>query len=140
MLYDLRVQDQSISTLKAMSNLPPLSAASDAVLKTVLAKTIEIQASGDLSLISDGYRICSALAIRSALQMAGYGAPVRAEDILENLERIADNLHPQLTPAERYRQEASQAIELIEDYSTDYSEISHALDSLRSIVYQLTEA
>jgi hypothetical protein len=122
-----------------MSNLPPLSAASDAVVKAVLAKTIEIQSSGNLSLVADGYRVCAALSIRSALQLAGHGASIRAEDIIENLVSIANNLDPALTKNQRMRMEASKAIELIDDYSDNEHEVSHALDALRSIINQLTE-
>lgn len=122
-----------------MSNLPPLSVASDAVVKAVLAKTIEIQSSGNLSLIADGYRVCAALSIRSALQLAGHGAWVRAEDILENLVSIADNLDPQLTKNQRMRMEADKALELIDDFGPDGHEVSHAIDALKSIIDQLTE-
>jgi hypothetical protein len=121
-----------------MSNLPPLSAASDAVVKAVLAKTVEIQSSGNISLFADGYRICAALSIRSALQLAGHGAPVRAEDIIENLVSIADNLDPQLTKNQRIRMEADKALELIDDYA-DGHEVSHAVDALKSIIDQLTK-
>ena len=122
-----------------MSNLPPLSAASDAIVKAVLAKTIEIQSSGNLSLIADGYRVCAALSIRSALQLAGHGAPIRAEDIIENLVSIVDNLDPEMTKNQRIRMEADKAIELIDDYTDGGYEVSHALDSLKSIIDQLTE-
>jgi hypothetical protein len=122
-----------------MSNLPPLSAASDAVVKAVLAKTVEIQSRGDLSLIADGYRVCAALSIRSALQLAGHGAKIRAEDIIENLVSIADNLDPVLTKNQRIRMEASKAIELIDDYAENEYEVNHALDALKSIIYELTE-
>ena len=122
-----------------MSNLPPLSAASDAVLKVVLAKTVEIQSSGDLATIADGYRVCTALSIRSALQLAGHGAAIRAEDIIENLVSIADNLDPVVTYSERLRREASKAIELIDDYTDNNYEVSHALDALKSIIDELTE-
>ena len=122
-----------------MSNLPPLSAASDAVLKAVLAKTVEIQSSGDLAAIADGYRVCTALSIRSALQLAGHGAAIRAEDIIENLVSIADNLDPVVTYSERLRREASKAIELIDDYTDNNYEVSHALDALKSIIDELTE-
>ena len=121
-----------------MSNLPPLSVASDAIVKAVLAKTVEIQSSGDLSLVADGYRVCSALSIRSALQLAGYGAAIRAEDIIENLVSIVDNLDPQLTKNQRIRMEADKALELIDDYADGY-EVSHAVDALKSIIDQLTE-
>ena len=122
-----------------MSNLPPLSVASDAIVKAVLAKTIEIQSSGDLSLVADGYRVCSALSIRSALQLAGHGAAIRAEDIIENLVSIVDNLDPQLTKNQRIRMEADKAIELIDDYTENEYEVAHALDALKSIIDQLTE-
>lgn len=122
-----------------MSNLPPLSAASDAVVKAVLAKTVEIQSRGDLSLIADGYRVCAALSIRSALQLAGHGAKIRAEDIIENLVSIADNLDPVLTKNQRIRMEASKAIELIDDYAENEYEVNHALDALKSIIDELTE-
>ena len=122
-----------------MSNLPPLSAASDAVLKVVLAKTVEIQSSGDLSVIADGYRVCTALSIRSALQLAGHGAAIRAEDIIENLVSIADNLDPVITKGERLRREASKAIELIDDYTDNEYEVGHALDALKSIIEELTQ-
>ena len=122
-----------------MSNLTPLSAASDAVVKAVLAKTVEIQSRGDLSLIADGYRVCAALSIRSALQLAGHGAKIRAEDIIENLVSIADNLDPVLTKNQRIRMEASKAIELIDDYAENEYEVNHALDALKSIIYELTE-
>jgi hypothetical protein len=122
-----------------MSNLPPLSVASDAIVKAVLAKTIEIQSSGNLSLIADGYRVCSALSIRSALQLAGHGASIRAEDIIENLVSIVDNLDPEMTKSQRIRMEASKAIELIDDYNDGGYEVSHALDALKSIIDQLTE-
>ena len=122
-----------------MSNLPPLSAASDAVVKAVLAKTVEIQSRGDLSLIADGYRVCAALSIRSALQLAGHGAKIRAEDIIENLVSIADNLDPVLTKNQRIRMEASKAIELIDDYAENEYEVNHALDALKSIIYELTD-
>lgn len=122
-----------------MSYLPPLSAASDAVLKSVIAKTIEIQSSGDLSVIAEGYRVCAALSIRSALQLAGHGAAIRAEDIIENLVSIADNLDPVITKGERLRREASKAIELIDDYSDNDYEVGHALDALKSIIEELTE-
>lgn len=122
-----------------MSYLPPLSAASDAIVKAVLAKTVEIQSSGDLSAIADGYRVCAALVLRSALQLAGHGAPVRAEDIIENLELIADNLDPVLTRNHLLRMEASKAIELIDDYTDNQYEVGHALDALKSIIDQLTE-
>ena len=122
-----------------MSNLPPLSAASDAVVKAVLAKTVEIQSRGDLSLIADGYRVCAALSIRSALQLAGHGAKIRAEDIIENLVSIADNLDPVLTKNQRISMEASKAIELIDDYTENEYEVGHALDALKSIIDELTE-
>ena len=122
-----------------MYNLPPLSAASDAVVKAVLAKTVEIQSRGDLSLIADGYRVCAALSIRSALQLAGHGAKIRAEDIIENLVSIADNLDPVLTKNQRIRMEASKAIELIDDYTENEYEVGHALDALKSIIDELTE-
>ena len=122
-----------------MSNLPPLSAASDAIVKAVLAKTIEIQSSGNLSAIADGYRVCSALSIRSALQLAGHGASIRAEDIIENLVSIVDNLDPEMTKNQRIRMEASKSIELIDDYTDGGYEVSHALDALKSIIDQLTE-
>lgn len=122
-----------------MSHLPPLSAASNSVLKTVLAKVTEIQMSGDLAAISDGYRSCCALTIRSALQLAGHGAAIRPEDIIENLEQIADNLEPEITKGERMRREAAKAIELIADYSDNEYEVSHALDALKSIIDELTE-
>ena len=122
-----------------MSNLPPLSAASDAIVKAVLAKTIEIQSSRNLSAIADGYRVCAALSIRSALQLAGHGASIRAEDIIENLVSIVDNLDPEMTKNQRIRMEASKAIELIDDYTENEYEVAHALDSLKSIIDQLTE-
>ena len=122
-----------------MSYLPPLSAASDAIVKAVLAKTVEIQSSGDLSAIADGYRVCAALSIRSALQLAGHGASIRAEDIIENLVSIVDNLDPEMTKNQRIRMEASKAIELIDDYTENEYEVAHALDSLKSIIDQLTE-
>ena len=122
-----------------MSNLPPLSAASDAVLKVVLAKTVEIQSSGDLATIADGYRVCTALSIRSALQLAGHGAAIRAEDIIENLVSIADNLDPVVTKGERLRREASKAIELIDNYTDNEYEVGHALDALKSIIEELTQ-
>ena len=122
-----------------MSNLPPLSVASDAIVKAVLAKTIEIQSSRNLSAIADGYRVCAALSIRSALQLAGHGASIRAEDIIENLVSIVDNLDPEMTKSQRIRMEASKAIELIDDYNDGGYEVSHALDALKSIIDQLTE-
>lgn len=122
-----------------MSNLPPLSAASDAIVKAVLAKTIEIQSSRNLSAIADGYRVCAALSIRSALQLAGHGASIRAEDIIENLVSIVDNLDPEMTKNQRIRMEASKSIELIDDYTDGGYEVSHALDVLKSIIDQLTE-
>ena len=122
-----------------MSNLPPLSAASDAIVKAVLAKTIEIQSSRNLSAIADGYRVCAALSIRSALQLAGHGASIRAEDIIENLVSIVDNLDPEMTKNQRIRMEASKAIELIDDYTENEYEVAHALDALKSIIDQLTE-
>jgi hypothetical protein len=122
-----------------MSYLPPLSAASDAVVKAVLAKTVEIQSSGDLAAIADGYRVCAALSIRSALQLAGHGAAIRTEDIIENLVSIADNLDPVLTKKQQIRREASKAIEVIDDYTDNEYEVSHALDALKSIIDQLTE-
>jgi hypothetical protein len=122
-----------------MSNLPALSAASDAIVKAVLAKTIEIQSSGNLSLVADGYRVCAALSIRSALQLAGHGAPIRAEDIIENLVSIVDNLDPEMTKNERMRMETENCIELIHDYTEGSYEVVHALDALKSIIYQLTE-
>ena len=122
-----------------MSYLPPLSAASDAIVKAVLAKTIEIQSSRNLSAIADGYRVCAALSIRSALQLAGHGASIRAEDIIENLVSIVDNLDPEMTKNQRIRMEASKAIELIDDYTENEYEVAHALDSLKSIIDQLTE-
>jgi len=122
-----------------MSNLPPLSAASDAIVKAVLAKTVEIQSSGSLSLVADGYRVCAALSIRSALQLAGHGAPIRAEDIIENLVSIVDNLDPEMTKNERMRMETENCIELIHDYTEGSYEVVHALDALKSIIYQLTE-
>ena len=122
-----------------MSNLPPLSAASDAIVKAVLAKTIEIQSSRNLSAIADGYRVCAALSIRSALQLAGHGASIRAEDIIENLVSIVDNLDPEMTKNQRIRIEASKSIELIDDYTDGGYEVGHALDALKSIIDQLTE-
>lgn len=122
-----------------MSYLPPLSVASDAILKSVIAKTVEIQSSGDLAAISDGYRVCTAMSIRSALQLAGHGAAIRAEDIIENLVSIADNLDPVITKGERLRREASKAIELIDDYTDNEYEVGHALDALKSIIEELTE-
>jgi hypothetical protein len=122
-----------------MSNLPALSAASDAIVKAVLAKTVEIQSSGNLALIADGYRVCAALSIRSALQLAGHGAPIRAEDIIENLVSIVDNLDPEMTKNQRIRMEASKSIELIDDYTDGGHEVTHALDALKSIIDQLTE-
>ena len=122
-----------------MSNLPPLSVASDAIVKAVLSKTIEIQSSGNLSAIADGYRVCAALSIRSALQLAGHGASIRAEDIIENLVSIVDNLDPEMTKNQRIRMEASKSIELIDDYTDGGYEVSHALDALKSIIDQLTE-
>jgi hypothetical protein len=122
-----------------MSNLPALSAASDAIVKAVLAKTVEIQSSGNLSLVADGYRVCAALSIRSALQLAGHGAPIRAEDIIENLVSIVDNLDPEMTKNERMRMETENCIELIHDYTEGSYEVVHALDALKSIIYQLTE-
>ena len=122
-----------------MSNLPPLSVASDAIVKAVLAKTIEIQSSGNPSLIADGYRVCAALSIRSALQLAGHGASIRAEDIIENLVSIVDNLDPEMTKGQRLRMEADKALELIDDYADGGYEVSHAVDALKSIIDQLTE-
>ena len=122
-----------------MSNLPPLSAASDAIVKAVLAKTIEIQSSGNFSLVADGYRVCAALSIRSALQLAGHGASIRAEDIIENLVSIVDNLDPQLTQGQRLRLEADKALGVIDDYNFGGHEVSHAVDALKSIIDQLTE-
>lgn len=122
-----------------MSYLPPLSAASDAILKSVIAKTVEIQSSGNLAAIADGYRVCTAMSIRSALQLAGHGAAIRAEDIIENLVSIADNLDPVITKGERLRREAAQAIELIDDYTENEYEVGHALDALKSIIEELTE-
>lgn len=122
-----------------MSNLPPLSVASDAIVKAVLAKTIEIQSSRNLSAIADGYRVCAALSIRSALQLAGHGASIRAEDIIENLVSIVDNLDPEMTKNQRIRMEASKSIKLIDDCTDGGYGVSHALDALKSIIDQLTE-
>ena len=77
--------------------------------------------------------------LRSALQLAGHGGPIRAEDIIENLESIADNLDPVLTKNHLLRMEASRAIELIDDYTDNQYEVGHALDALKSIIDQLTE-
>ena len=122
-----------------MSNLPSLSVASDAVFKAVLSKTIEIQSSGDLSLIADGYRVCSALAIRSAMQLAGYGSPVAAGDIIDNLAAIADNLDPQLTENQRTRAEAEKAIESLLEYTDGSYDGDEAVESLRAIIKRLTQ-
>jgi hypothetical protein len=122
-----------------MSNLPALSVASDAVVKAVLAKTIEIQSSGNLSLIADGYRVCSALAIRSALQLAGLGAAVTTGDIVDNLVAIADNLDPQLTENQRTRIEAEKAIESLLEYTEDSDDGNDAIEDLRAIIKRLTQ-
>jgi hypothetical protein len=121
-----------------MTTLPPLSAASDAVVKAILAKTVEIQSSGDLSAIADGYRVCAALTIRTALQIATGTGPIRAEDVLENLQAIANNLDPEVTAKERLKNKADAALEILEDYATDSYEAGRAMQSLRAVLYDLT--
>ena len=124
-----------------MSTLPPLSAASSAIVDAVKSRAMEISMTGDFEKITEGYRTCAGLAIRSALQLAGGTlGDIRAEDIIENLELIANNLDPKLTRKGSMRIEGKSLIKMMrhpEDYSDDaYDDLLDAMDSL---LEQLTE-
>jgi hypothetical protein len=124
-----------------MSNLPPLSAASSAIVEAVKNKAMEISMTGDLEKVIEGYRTCAGLSIRSALQLAGgIDTSIRAEDVIENLKLIADNLDPKMTRKGMMRIEGKNLIKMIrtpEHYSDDtYDSL---VDAMNSLLEQLTD-
>jgi hypothetical protein len=124
-----------------MTTLPPLSAASSAIVEAVKNKAMEISMTGDLEKVIEGYRTCAGLSIRSALQLAGgIDTSIRAEDVIENLKLIADNLDPKMTRKGMMRIEGKNLIKMMrtpEDYSDDaYDSLVDAMDSL---LEQLTD-
>jgi isopentenyl diphosphate isomerase/L-lactate dehydrogenase-like FMN-dependent dehydrogenase len=123
-----------------MTTLPPLSAASSSIVNAIKQKAMQISMTGDFDSIAEGYRICSGLAIRSALELASGTGSIRAEDVIDNLRMIADNLDPEITPAAARRAEGRGLIEMLrnpDDYSADaYDDL---LDAMNSLLEQLTE-
>ena len=122
-----------------MSNLPPLSAASHAIVESVKQKAMEISMTGDIGKVLEGYRECAGLVLKNALQLAGANGSdkLNDEDVIENLHLIANNLSPKITPIAAMRFEGKKIVEILrEGVNDDYDSFLDALDSL---IEQLTE-
>lgn len=123
-----------------MNNLPPLSVASHSIIQSVVSTAGQIQynlMTGASTDLEGGYRECCATMLRLALKVSGHGDPVRAEDVLENLTKIADNLYPELTERDKLRLQAEEAIRTIELESTDTDASICAIETLKDVIYDL---
>jgi hypothetical protein len=128
-------------TLPIMSNLPPLSAASHAIVESVKQKAMQISMTGGIEKVLEGYRECAGLVLNNALQLAGANEPasILAEDAIENLRLIANNLSPKITPKLSMRYEGQKILSILREDGDSNESYDSYLDALESLIDQLTE-
>lgn len=96
---------------------------------------------GDIEKVLEGYRECAGLVLKNALQLAGASDSVgiRAEDIIENLQLIADNLSPKITRKQSMRLEGKQILKMLRSEELSEESYDAFLDAMDSLIEQLTE-